>query len=202
MNGILGRWYVQEALMGSGRIRQAYGLINYGELKYSERSTFSLISTPGGFTLLCCLSYGSRNRNLLCGQAEPAVWDIFQPAALQTVTSTDCNQPPEMGVDSEICHLFSIFFFLFLTSAPPCWDPTELHQRLQSIRSWVHVGTSSAQSTDLGPSQLPVMSLRVNPSCYLSNIPLGFSQHSHLLLNDCVTMMTPLFILTKFLYLF
>ena len=59
--------------MGSGRIRQAYGLINYGELKYSERSTFSLISTPGGFTHLCCLSYGSRNRNLLCGQAETAV---------------------------------------------------------------------------------------------------------------------------------
>lgn len=32
--------------MGSGRIRQAYGLAKYGEMEYSEQSSFSLISPP------------------------------------------------------------------------------------------------------------------------------------------------------------
>lgn len=56
--------------MGSGMIRQAYELVNYGNLKYGEQSPFSLISPPGSYTHLCCPTYGSRNRNLLCGQVE------------------------------------------------------------------------------------------------------------------------------------
>lgn len=154
MNGILGRWYVQEALMGSGRIRQAYGLAKYGEMEHSEQSSFSLISPPRGFTHLCCLSYESRNRNQLCRLVEVPPCQSEAPfnLLLYKLTSTDCNQPPEMVVDLEISQLFPIFVFLFLISAPPCWAPIEFHQRLQSIRSWVHMGTSSAQSTDLGPS--------------------------------------------------
>lgn len=43
-----------------------------------------------------------------------SVWGTLQPAALQIVTSTDCNQPPEMDVDSEISQLFPIYIYIFI----------------------------------------------------------------------------------------
>lgn len=74
-------------------------------------------------------------------------WDsllimLRRPSACCSTNSTSvgCNQAPEMGVDSEICQPFSITSISHLCSSP-LGPHTELRQRLQSLRFWVHMGT-------------------------------------------------------------